>query len=101
MAIHSDERNKYSSLRPLFVEARQKGLWFYCHMYDCWLSPDRLQEMQNSGEFIIHALYWQLRDPHERIVEIEKEIDAKQAEKQSLLAEIKNETRKTRETVSL
>ncbi|TPG68639.1 hypothetical protein EEL31_08970 [Brevibacillus laterosporus] len=59
-----------ASLQPLFDQAEKKGLWFYSSYHDIWLSPSKLRQEQENGNFLWGAVNWQLRDPLERVVEL-------------------------------
>lgn len=67
-------------LAPLFVEARTKGLWFWCRYQDLWFSPDQLEAEHASGKFVWGAVNWQLRDPMERLREAERRAASANAE---------------------
>ena len=58
------------SLKPLFEEAEEKGLWFYQRYYDLWLSPSKLKDEQKNGRFRWGAANWRLRDPKERLQQL-------------------------------
>ena len=60
------------SLEPLFKTAEESGLWFYCYYQDLWLSAQELRISQSNGRFIWGADNWQLRDPQERVSELER-----------------------------
>lgn len=59
-------------LEPLFKRARVEGLWFWTSYQDLWFSPDDLEERQREGRFIWGAVNWKLRDPMERLKEMEE-----------------------------
>lgn len=61
-----------SGLEPMFKQAREEGLWFYCGFEDLWFSPDELEKEQANGRFLWGACNWRLRDPHEHLVELKK-----------------------------
>lgn len=54
------------SLRPLFQEAEERGLWFF-HKSDqageIWCSPEYLRLKQSEGEYIWGPEHWNLRNP--------------------------------------
>jgi hypothetical protein len=64
------------SLRLMFEEARQKGLWFFSPYQQLWFSPDELQENQKNGRFCWGAVNWELRDPKERVEQLRLEAAA-------------------------
>lgn len=61
------------SLLPLFVRARSQGLWFHCAYQDLWFSPDDLAREHAAGRFIWGPENWSLRDPKERLAQLERE----------------------------
>lgn len=62
-----------TALMAMFNEARAKNLWFYHGGLSgpLWLSPNELQSFQEKGEYRWGASNWQLRDPQERLYELE------------------------------
>ena len=63
-------------LKPLFKEAREKGLWFYCEYQDIWISPDGLEYSQSEGNCIWEAAEWTLRHPNERKEQLRREAES-------------------------
>lgn len=63
-----------ASLDPLFKEAEEKGLWFYCDYQQLWLSPKELKKHHKDGIFIWGAMNWQLRDPNDLLILAEEKI---------------------------
>ena len=61
-------------LRPMFKEARKKGLWFNSNYQDLWFSPDELEKLQKKGQFRWGAVNWVLRDPKEKLEYLDKQI---------------------------
>ena len=59
------------SLEPLFNEAEQKGLWFYCSYEQMWFTPKELKQMHSEDRFIWGEDNWELRNPNEGIRELE------------------------------
>jgi hypothetical protein len=64
------------SLVPLFQEARERRLWFYCSYQDLWFSPDELEKEQTAGKFVWGAANWRLRNPEELVAEKELALQA-------------------------
>lgn len=62
------------SLRPLYAEAEEKGLWFCSRHQTLWFSPSELRQAQENGSFRWGAWNWELRDPKERLEELRHEI---------------------------
>lgn len=58
-------------LEPLFEKAENEGLWFHCVYQDLWFSPEELRKEHEKGKFIWGAVNWQLRDPKEKLNELE------------------------------
>jgi len=57
-------------LKPLFEIAEKEGLWFWCHYQDLWFSPSELKRKQAEGRFCWGAVNWKLRNPQEKIKEL-------------------------------
>lgn len=76
------------SLKPMFAEAREKGLWFWCHYQDLWFSPDALEAEQRAGRFRWGAVNWRLRDPKERPIEADKRVADAVAERERIAAQL-------------
>lgn len=69
---HSTEQI-LKELEPLFVQAMDEKLWFYCNYQDLWFSPKELREKHAEGRFIWGAVNWQLKDPNERVRYLENQ----------------------------
>ena len=50
---------------PMFIEARAKGLWFFCKYQNLWFSPDELAKQHNDGKFVWNVSNFTLRHPRE------------------------------------
>ncbi len=72
-------------LEPLFEEARERGLWFFCHYQQIWFSPDELERQHAEGKFRWGAINWQLRDPEEHVSGLVKARDAAESELDAFL----------------
>lgn len=59
-------------LEPLYEKAEQEGLWFYCSYQQLWFSPKELRDEQKNGKFVWGVPNWQLRNPNERLTELER-----------------------------
>lgn len=77
------------SLQPLFERAEREGLWFNCSYQDLWFSPTELKKLHKDGRFIWGAQNWTLRNPQERLNEIENTERRIQQEKNEFLAKVK------------
>jgi 3-mercaptopyruvate sulfurtransferase SseA len=63
------------SLEPLFKEAEEKGLWFFCGYQGLWFKPSDLKQLQKEGRFIWGKTNWSLLDPNERTKLLKKNIE--------------------------
>jgi hypothetical protein len=86
-----DVSNYAKHIAPLFAEAHTKGLWFYHIHTNLWFSPRELEAAQQEGKHRWAAASWQLRDPHERIAELDLRIALCQQERAAILATIYQE----------
>jgi len=67
-----DEKAKIlNSLKYMFDVAEKEGLWFYCSYQDMWFSPKELKEEHANGKFIWGETNWMLRDPFEKLKQLE------------------------------
>lgn len=71
MRAHSERSEILRSLEPLFAEAQQTGKWFYCNYQGLWFSPAELKTEHGRGKFVWGVENWTLRDPKERLDELE------------------------------
>jgi hypothetical protein len=70
----------------LIEEAKAAGLWLNCH--DLWFPPEDLQNLNKAGRFRWGASNWTLRDPMERLAEIDAHISRVHAEREAFAARI-------------
>jgi hypothetical protein len=75
-------------LKPLFEKARTEKLWFYSRHHDAWFSPNQLEESHKEGRFMWGAINWELRDPTEKIKELDDLIANIEKNKSGFLKEI-------------
>lgn len=69
-----DEKTKIlNSIEYLFEVAEREGLWFYSGYQGIWFSPKELREEHANGKFIWGESNWTLRDPFDRLKELENE----------------------------
>ena len=61
-------------LAPLFAEAEKTGKWFFSPYQSRWFSPAELAAEHAQGHFRWGAVNWRLRDPRERLQELEDKI---------------------------
>lgn len=69
----NDKQEILESLAPLFKAADQNGLWFFSRYQGLWFSPDDLRKAQQKDKFVWGAVNWELRNPNEKIKELERE----------------------------
>ena len=66
MKLVDGKKEILDGLKPLFKEAKEKGLWFY-HNGLCtgeiYFSPKELKEQHKEGKFLWGAVNWSLIDP--------------------------------------
>lgn len=66
MSVNVQEQAILASLKPLFEEAEDKGLWFFHESHEAgevWCSPEYLKLQQTKGEMIWAPEHWELRSP--------------------------------------
>jgi len=69
----------------LIEHAERHGLWFYCNAGNAgaiktrWMSPEQLRESMANFRFTWEP-GWELRDPSQRVLELENEIASRQKE---------------------
>lgn len=72
MAVEKKEKHQtLKELQPLFDEAKEKGLWFYSFYQNLWFSPKDLRRLHRKGRYIWGRDNWELRDPQERLAELQ------------------------------
>ena len=78
-------------LKPLFEQAQNENLWFYVPYLQLWFTPKELKEQQAQGRFVWGASNWVLRNPFEKLGELERKreiIDKEIKEIQKMLLTI-------------
>jgi len=78
------------SLKPLIEKARRAGKWLHCAYQDLWFSPEQLEQHNAAGRFRWGAVNWSLRDPQERLKEMQRSIDKTQKAFDRFKTEISN-----------
>lgn len=63
------------SLEPLFNKAKEENLWFYTGYHGIWFSVKELKREHKKGKYIWHKGNWELRNPEDRICELERNIE--------------------------
>lgn len=66
--------NEISEMDRMYEEAWVEGLWFFCIYDQFWFSPDELAAEQAKGNFLWLPSNWKLRDPKERLAELDREM---------------------------
>lgn len=69
-----------AALKPMFDEARAKGLWFLSGYQELWFSPDELDMAQASGRFIWGPQNWRLYPPSNHLKQLQNRAAAAQRE---------------------
>ena len=54
--------------------AEKQGLWMFCQYQALWFSPQELRKAQSEGRFRWGPVNWEVRDPQERMAELERGI---------------------------
>lgn len=65
---------KILTMAELLKEAREKKLWLYTSYQGMWFSPDELEKSQQEGKFRWGPSNWELRDPIQKLQELEKNV---------------------------
>jgi hypothetical protein len=81
MGVVPIDEKQEADLGKLFEQARREQLWFYSLYQSLWFSPDEL--LVRWG-----VVNWQLRDPKERVEEIDRKITALQEERETFLVRV-------------
>ncbi|MEM7224673.1 MAG: hypothetical protein AAF495_16965 [Pseudomonadota bacterium] len=66
MSVTVEKQAILVSLKPLFEEAEEKGLWFFHHSSEAgeiWCSPEYLRLKQSKDEYVWAPEHWELRSP--------------------------------------
>ncbi len=87
----SEKKDILLSLEPLFEKAEKEKLWFYCSYQALWITPKELRKYHNQGRFIWGTANWSLRNPMEKVVEIEGIIKEFEKQKINLIKKIQEE----------
>lgn len=68
------DRQEYNVLmQPLFEKAIREGLWFYAVYQALWFSPEELETANNNGKYLWGPFNWQLRNPQQKMEELENQ----------------------------
>lgn len=68
------------TMDTMLEEAKAKKLWLYHPYQSLWFSPDELKQHWQNQRFR-WVVGWQLRDPGERVREIDQQIGALEEER--------------------
>lgn len=77
------------SLGPLFIEARESGLWFYSAYQGLWLAPEELRAYQACGQYLWGADNWQLRNPKILLDQAEQAVETAMQRLESVRARLR------------
>lgn len=69
-------QNIIDAMKPMIAEAREKGLWLFCHYQRMWLAPAELEAAHAQGQFVWGPPNWELRHPSEEVEHMEAGIRA-------------------------
>ena len=75
-------------LESLCKEAEEKKLWIHCHYQNLWFTPNELRTANADGRFIWGRVNFTLRDPQEKLDEIDRQIERLNSERSLVLAKI-------------
>ena len=80
-------------VEPMIIKAENEGLWFYKKFcfFEIWLSPNELREVVSSGNTWCRVT-WSIRNPDERLNELQASIHAMTEEINSIKEERKKIT---------
>ena len=59
-------------LEAMFEKAEKEELWFYSYYQNLWFSPKELRRKHKEGKFVWGITNWTLRNPSEKIAELEQ-----------------------------
>ena len=79
MSVSVQEQAILASLKPLFEEADEKGLWFFHHSHEVgevWCSPEFLRLKQSEGELLWSSEHWELRSPLAYMKTLQRQAEA-------------------------
>lgn len=79
MSVSVQEHAIVASLKPLFDEAEEKGLWFFHEsneVGEIWCSPEYLHLQQSKGEMIWAPEHWELRNPSAYLKKLDMQAEA-------------------------
>lgn len=74
--MDSEKKEIIDGLRPLFEKAEKESLWFYSSYQQLWFSPQELREEHSKGRYMWGAVNWHLRDPYEKLSQLENKVVA-------------------------
>lgn len=75
-------------LRAMIREARAKGLWIFSGYQAIWWSPNQFETVINNGHFRWSPENFRLRDPRERVKQLEESVVSANKELDALLKQI-------------
>ena len=64
-----------NEMMNLMIDSAEKQkMWMFCQYQALWFSPQELRKAQAEGRFRWGPVNWQIRDPQERMAELERGI---------------------------
>lgn len=84
----SDIWQPWPDLAALMKRAQEEHLWFWTRYQDLWFSPSELRNHWDRGQFRWGAVNWELRDPAERLMELDEKQNTIQQERAQVIQRI-------------
>ena len=66
-------------------DAEKQGKWLNCHYQNLWFSPNELRDLQLRGSFRWGPVNWEIRDPKERLEQLERGIKSATKERDDFI----------------
>lgn len=64
------------TLQQKIDQAKKEGKWLRVHYQDLWYSPEQLEKENATGNFRWDANNFELRDPREKLKQLQEKLDA-------------------------
>ena len=96
MSVSVQEQAIIASLKPLFDEAEEKGLWFFHESNEAgevWCSPQYLHLQQSKGEMVWAPEHWELRSPSAYLKKLDMQAEAAVAAYNEMAERLKADSR--------
>lgn len=78
-----------NDLLKMCDDAEKQGLWIHIHYQDLWYSPKEMRKEFNDGKFLWNRTSFELRDPQEHLVILERLLTAAKNSVDSFKARMK------------